>query len=534
MPQVPEFSDSRRLLGPSRWLDLPGVVLEGQVSAERAAEMATAWHAIVVRLASALGWPTPVLAVQRHEDHLVLAFTAPGDRLLTATEVNEWAWEAAGRKLGLPADGPRLSPGDLSRDEAAAVVQLVVIARLEQMHPSSDLAVRARPGQHVALVTGSNGKTTTTRLIAAMTTAHGWRSGWNCTDGVFIEGVAVEQGDWSGPAGAQRVVADPAVEAAVLETARGGILRRGLGVLGADVAVVTNVEADHFGEYGVRSLADLARVKLVIAKGLGSDGVLVLNADDETLRAAPLPEAASVRWFSATRAAPGMKVSAWREDDHLWLDDSRGRHNLGDLRAMRLTVGGSATYNIANILAAALVASSLGVPAGTIAQVVAHFGARPEDNPGRLSHFRLEGFEILLDYAHNPTGLTGLLAVARRLAPQRMLLLLGQAGNREDDALAALAEAAWSGRPDRIVLKELEGYRRGREQGEVPALLGTELVRLGASPDQLTTVFDEVEAVETALEWAQPGDLLVLPVHGLEARGEVLARLAARGARSAT
>lgn len=500
------------------------------MAAERAAEMASGWRAIVWRLVSALGWPTPVIAVQRHDRHLVLAFTAPGDRLLTATEVNEWAWEAAGRELGFLADAPRLSPGDLSRDEAAAVVQLQVLARLEQLHPSSDLAVRASPAQHVALVTGSNGKTTTTRLIAAMTTAHGWRSGWNCTDGVFIEGVGVEQGDWSGPAGAQRVVADPVVEAAVLETARGGILRRGLGVLDADVAVVTNVEADHFGEYGVRSLADLALVKLVTAKGLGTNGVLVLNADDDILRAAPLPDAVPVRWFSASGAAREVVLGAWRDGDHLWLSENGLPHDLGDLRTMPLTVGGSATYNIANIVAAALAASSLGVPARTIAQVVARFGSRPEDNAGRLSHFRLEGFEILLDYAHNPTGLTGLLAVARRLAPKRLLLLLGQAGNREDDALAALAEAAWNARPDRIVLKELEGYRRGREQGEVPALLGEELLRLGASAEQLVTVLDEVEAVEAALEWAQPGDLLVLPVHGLEARGEVLAGLAARGA----
>jgi UDP-N-acetylmuramyl tripeptide synthase len=530
--EAPAFSDSRRLLGPSRWLDAPGAVLEGHVAAEHAAAMAAAWRVIVTRLVAALGWPAPVLAVQQHAGHLVLAFTAPGDRLLTATEVNEWAWEAAGRELGLGNAPPRLSPGDLPRNEAEAVAQLAALTEIERRSPSSELAVHAGAAQHVALVTGSNGKTTTTRLIAAMTTANGWRSGWNCTDGVFIEGAAVEQGDWSGPAGAQRVVGDPAVEAAVLETARGGMLRRGLGVLGADVAVVTNVEADHFGEYGVHSLADLALVKLVVAKGLRPHGVLVLNADDDTLRAAPLPDGVRVRWFSATGAARGVTVSAWREGEQLWLDDETGRHDLGPLVTMPLTADGSATYNIANILAAAMAASVLGVPAETIAEVVAQFGSRPEDNAGRLSRFRLDGFEILLDYAHNPTGLTGLLAVARSLHPKRLLLLLGQAGNREDDALAALATAAWSGRPDRIVLKELEGYRRGRERGEVPALLGEELRRLGAAPEQLVTVLDEVEAVEAALAWARPGDLLVLPVHGLEARGEVLARLAARGAAS--
>jgi UDP-N-acetylmuramyl tripeptide synthase len=463
----------------------------------------------------------------------VLAFSAPGDQLLTATEVNEWAWGRAVREAGLATEPPLLAPGDLPWGESAALRQLAVLAGLERAAPTSELAVRPQHGQRVALVTGSNGKTTTTRLIAAMTAAEGWTTGWNCTDGVFIDGIAVEAGDWSGPGGAQRVIGAPGVEAAVLETARGGMLRRGLGVIDADVAVVTNVEADHFGEYGVASLADLAAVKVVVAKGLRECGVLILNADDEELRRVVLPSAGRVQWFSPTgaaRSAPGLAIAAWRDGDRLWLEGGDGRHDLGDLRAMPITVAGAATYNIANALAAAAAAHALGVRAGTIAGVLARFGRDPADNPGRLSHFRLHGADMLLDYAHNPTGLTGLLAVARSMRPTRLLLLLGQAGNRQDDALAELAAAAWSAKPDRIILKELEGYRRGRESGEVPALLQHELLRLGAPPERLVTVLDEVDAVEAALAWAESGDLLVLPVHGLEAREQVLAILHARGA----
>ncbi len=508
-------------------------MLEGHAEPDDAPALAEAWETIVLRLGAALGWPAPTCTMVHHDGHLVLAFSAPGDQLLTATELNEWAWGRAVREAGLPADPPLYAPGDLPWDEGAALQQLSLLAALEQRAPSSDLPVRPAPGQRVALVTGSNGKTTTTRLIAAMTTAHGWTSGWNCTDGVFIAGTALETGDWSGPGGAQRVIGAPGVEAAVLETARGGMLRRGLGVLGTDVAVVTNVEADHFGEYGVRSLADLAAVKVVVAKGLREGGVLVLNADDEELRRVAVPGSVTVRWFSPSgvaRPAPGLVVSAGRDGDRLWLEDAQRRHDLGDVRTMPLTASGSATYNIANALAAALAALALGVPAATIAEVLARFGKHPEDNPGRLSHFRLHGADLLLDYAHNPTGLTGLLAVARSMRPARLLLLLGQAGNRQDDALAALAAAAWSARPDRIILKELEGYRRGREPGEVPVLLHRELVQLGAPPERLVTVLDEVAAVDAALAWAAPGDLLVLPVHGLEARAAVLAMLDARGA----
>ncbi|MEO5799685.1 MAG: Mur ligase family protein [Gemmatimonadales bacterium] len=528
---TPQFSDSRRLFGPSLWLDLPGVVLEGTAPSDAAATIASAWEHAVRRLASALGWPAPHVVAEHRGGDLMLAFTAPGDRLLTATEVNEWAWEDAVRRAGFVAPPALLSPGDLPRDEDGAIAQLAAMASAEVLAPTNDLAIVAHGDRHVALVTGSNGKTTTTRLIAAMMTAHGWRTGWCCTDGVFIAGEAVEVGDWSGPAGAQRVIADPAVQGAVLETARGGILRRGLGVLGVDVAVVTNIEADHFGEYGIRSLADLATVKLVAAKGLRLDGVLVLNADDATLRESALPTSHAAVWFSPSGTAVATvshPVAAWRDGDRLLLDDPAGRHDLGDIRAMPLTVSGSADYNIANALAAALAASRLGVAPATIAQVLATFGGRPEDNAGRLGHYRFDGVEVFLDYAHNPTGLAGLLAVARSRAPERLLLLLGQAGNRGDDAIAALVRAAWDARPDRIIIKELEGYRRGREVGEVPALIHDELRRLGAPEEQLVTVLDEVDAVAEALRWARPGDLLVLPVHGLEARARVIELLEAR------
>ncbi len=522
-----EWTDSRRLFGPTPWLDGPGVVLEGHAPAERAAELAAIWRATVQRIMQALHWPDPVLEVRQRGGHLILAFSAPRSVLLTATELNEWAWQAAVRATGLDADAPpALSPGDLPRDETDAVKQLRVLAELEALAPTSDIAMPVPAGKRAVMVTGSNGKTTTTRLIAAMATAEGWRTGWNCTDGVFIAGAAVEQGDWSGPAGAQRVVNDAMVEAAVLETARGGILRRGLGVHGVDVAVVTNIEADHFGEYGVHSLEDLADAKLVVAKGLHHDGVLVLNADDSTLLAAELPPGVRTVWFSATGKAGAL---AYREGELLILDDRDGRHILGSVIDLPLTARGTARYNVANVLAASLAARELGVSVAVIRGVLASFGARAEDNAGRLMRFEFDGVRVLVDYAHNPSGLTGLLEVARGLTSQRLLLLLGQAGNRSDAALADLAEAAWSGKPDRIILKELEEYRRGREVGEVPALLARHLVALGASPEILEVVLGEVAAVEAALAWARPGDVLVLPVHDLSARAEVLEILRRRG-----
>ncbi len=155
-----------------------------------------------------------------------------------------------------------------------------------------------------AIVTGSNGKTTTVRLLAACVRAHGWRDGYNCTDGLFIEGEQIEGGDYSGPVGTRTVLRDPRVEAAILETARGGILRRGLAAERAQVAVITNISSDHFGEYGVHDLAGLADVKLVVASVVDDDGLLVLNADDPILLARAEELDCPIGWFSRDYHAP--------------------------------------------------------------------------------------------------------------------------------------------------------------------------------------------------------------------------------------
>jgi UDP-N-acetylmuramyl tripeptide synthase len=158
--------------------------------------------------------------------------------------------------------------------------------------------------------------------------------------------------------------------------------------------------------------------------------------------------------------------------------------------------------------------------------VLARFGALNSDNPGRLQRWRREGVEVLLDYAHNPDGLQGLLTMARALAPKgRLGLLLGQAGNREDEAIRALARTAAHAAPERVVLKDLPGFLRGRAPGEIPALLLEELRRAGVDEARLQVVLSETEAARSLLAWAQAGDVLVLPVHGMEAREQLVAWL---------
>ncbi len=383
------------------------------------------------------------------------------------------------------------------------------------------------------LVTGSNGKTTTVRLLAAITRAHGWRTAHSCTDGVFFNGAALEAGDFSGPVGGRTAMRHPRAQAAVLETARGGMLRRGLALCHADAAVVTNISADHFGEYGVHDLDDLAEAKLTVARAIHRDGLLVLNADDPVLVRQAQSLACPLGWFSLDfdkqrlvghRAGGGASCGV--RDGRLLLSEGEVEHDLGAVDAMPLSLRGRATYNVANIAAAALAAKSLGVPSQVIATVLARFGSDQGDNPGRLQHWRFGAMDVYLDYAHNPDGLRGLVqAVGADQRSGRLAILLGHAGNREDADLRAVAATAAASRPELVVLKDIADFERGRAPGEIAAIMRATLLGAGIDDACIRDCGDETEAARQPLAWARDGDLVVLPVHGAAARTSVVALL---------
>ncbi|MEO6263991.1 MAG: Mur ligase family protein, partial [Luteimonas sp.] len=378
-----------------------------------------------------------------------------------------------------------------------------------------------------------NGKTTTVRLLAAMTRAQGWHTAHSCTDGVFFDGEPLESGDFSGPTGTRTALRQPRAQAAILEIARGGLLRRGLAICRAHVAVVTNISADHFGEYGIHDLDDLTAVKLSVAQAIGADALLVLNADDPVLVRRSQALSCPTGWFAldfdlASLAAHRERGGATCgvRAGRLLLSGDGAVQDLGEIATMPLTLSARAAYNIANIAAAALAAPALGIASETIARVLSRFGAAPADNPGRLQHWRFGGLQVYVDYAHNPEGLHGLLqATGARGRKGRLAIILGHAGNREDDDLRAVAAAAAAFAPELVVLKDIGGYERGRADGEVAAIMQAQLRAAGLPADAIETQLDEVAAARRPLEWARDGDLVVLPVHELAARAEVVALL---------
>jgi UDP-N-acetylmuramyl tripeptide synthase len=382
------------------------------------------------------------------------------------------------------------------------------------------------------------------RLVAACLRASGRLDGHCCTDGVFVGGELAEAGDYAGPAGTRRVLRDARVEAAVLETARGGLLRRGLAVDRADVAVVTNLSNDHFGEYGIDDLDALADAKLTVAWLVATGGrPLVLNADDPTLqRKAPtLPARFGVMpklaWFALDDEHPqlvrhrseGGTTCGVRAGRLRLVLEGRDAHDLGEITAMPITVDGSARYNVANLAAAALAAVALGVPTETLRHVFTAFGGAATDNVGRLMRFERAGATVLVDYAHNPDGLRGVLGVARSLRDRsggRLITLLGHAGNRRDQDIAEVATVTAAFAPDLVVVKEDEDHLRGRAAGEVPEILRRALLDAGMSQAAVCVHASELAAVRHALDVARPRDVVALLVHSSKARAAVLSMLA--------
>jgi UDP-N-acetylmuramyl tripeptide synthase len=542
--------DSRRLTGPGLLLDRPGAVLELRLGGQDPDRAIAAWESAARRLLRDAGWADEQLSTRRFPGGVSLALTAPVDGLYAATELNELAWEAAAAELG---EGPPLDyaaglvslQGAIAAESNPALVALRTAGRTrgvtflsgeEQVSAGSGAGVLVWPESSlpdpgavdwsrvydvpIALVTGSNGKTTVVRLLAAMIRASGQVPGYTSTDGVIVGTAVIEEGDFSGPSGARMVLRRPEVEIAVLETARGGLLRRGLAVERADAAVITNIAEDHLGEFGIESLAELADTKLLVAKALGNRGTLVLNADDPMLVERSPAVQAAITWFSLEPRSPLIAAHAQAggtavvaEDGQILLVQGKRREAIAAVADVPITFRGTAQHNVANALAAVGVGVALGLEPEVMAGALRKFGHDPADNAGRATLLEVGGIQILLDYAHNPHGMSALVGLAQKLPAKRRLVMVGQAGDRSDEAIRELARAVWSLRPDHVVVKDMDEFLRGRAVGEVPALLADEFSRLGLPEQAVTRAGPDITGVRKSLEWARPGDLLVLAVH---------------------
>jgi cyanophycin synthetase len=387
----------------------------------------------------------------------------------------------------------------------------------------------------VIAVTGTNGKTSTVRLLAHIARTAGKVVAYSSTDGVYLNERLVERGDYSGFGGAAKAMSQPGVEMAVLETARGGILLRGIGALHNDVAVVTNVSADHLDLQGIRTLDQLAEVKATITRITRPNGWDVLNADDPRVLA--MRKGARGRpWLTsldhdhpALRQVLGDGGRGLTVIDRRMAVVERGRdpRPLVALEVVPITLAGISSHNVQNAMGAAAAALGIGLPEEAVVHGLRTFVLDAETNPGRLNLFELNGRVVVVDYAHNEAGMKGLVETCRGLCPMDagVWIAFGTAGDRSDEILHALGYAAARG-ADHVAVAELLHYLRGRDRKDLVDRLVAGCVDGGAN--RVPVYVNEVRALGAILRRAERRD--VVAVTALAQRVEVFAYLVAKGA----
>jgi cyanophycin synthetase len=414
-----------------------------------------------------------------------------------------------------------------------------------------------RPTVPVVAITGTNGKTTTSRMLGHIARRAGLSVGWSSTDGVYINGELVEPGDYSGPSGAGRVLSYPEIQLAVTETARGGILRRGVGVAFNDVSVVTNISADHLGLGGIDTLDQLAEVKSVITRITKPTGWCVLNADDPRTFAMRLGTKASVWVFTRDPDSPngravidaGGRVTTVLDGWIAVLRSGRDPMPVIEVADVPMTLAGLSRVNVENALAATSAALAAGFTPDEVADGLRTF--TPADNPGRMNIWTLpliggaesldpkgqvptmpaptnpETASVVIDLAHNEAGLAALLEILNGLRPAgaRLLLGVGTAGDRGDDVFVRLGEMAGVG-ADLVAIVQKQDYLRGRSTEQVARLIREGLAHAGVAdaPD----FAGEVDGCAWLVAQAQPGDVIGIMAH--EQRDELDHWLTERGA----
>jgi cyanophycin synthetase len=561
-----QLLDARRLTGPNHLSRSPQVVVELAFDPREAGGLDAAidpYASELARMRTALGLTGPLrLNIHAHLGGAVVGYEAPLDIMLACTEISEWAATSAcelrAKRSALPLEPRRTELQEiLARDRCPRFLALQAEAKRRDVPFFwDDDAVSIGAGSRsecwsradlpedvsrvpwdllgaipIALVTGTNGKTTSTRLVARIVREAGLRVGSTSSDEIAVGPLVIDTGDWTGPAAARVVLRRKDVDVAVLETARGGILRRGLAMDWCDAALITNVSDDHVGGYGIDDLDGMTRVKAVVTEAVRPSGTVVLNAHDAKLVAlagtirARVPAPKVVFFADLDRDDPAARavVASHRAQGETCVIAEGGEIRVASgsearaivrIDAVPITFGGVASYNVENALAATAMARALGIADDAIVRGLCGF--QTSDNPRRGELVERNGVRVLLDFGHNPDGIRAvmkLVAALRGDKPGRLTVIAGAAGDRSEHDVEEVSRTIAEAKPDRVLLRDLRAYLRGRAPGEVPAMFQRALAARGFGDDAVATFDSEVLALGSAFATAKPGDFIVLLVH---------------------
>jgi len=539
------YLDARRLTGPNVLWDKAGSILDVSCTSDEADRLIPFCESRIRVMLDAIGWGRESICHTRLAGGASIAFSGPIDALYAASAINEWVWACCDAEFSdaVPPDfegsviaikaaiAEEINPPLLALEQAAiehgvsflwddddVSVGLGTGSATWPFRDLPDPSTMDWSGFHdvpTGIVTGTNGKTTTVRIAKQILQTAGRNVGLSCTDWVSVNDRIIDRDDWSGPGGARMVLRQEDVDVAVLETARGGLLRRGLGVNSADVSLITNIAEDHLGDFGSQNLDELLNIKWVISHAVAASGVLILNADDAHLVGKSREFTGKIIWFSldpdnpviAGHTANGGLAFAYSACNLVRLEGS-DREIICAASDVPITLEGAAVHNIANVLGAAALTEQLGMSLADIRKGLATMSQ--DANPGRSNLYPVQGFKVLVDFAHNPEAMQALFAMARAIPAKRRVLCFAQAGDRTDAQIRELARSAWSIGLELACLSELEKYRRGREEGEVFGIIRDELLKCGARDEQIQYFMEESESFDAALAWAEEGDLVVI------------------------
>jgi cyanophycin synthetase len=458
----------------------------------------------------------------------------------TSTDVTDYVHpnniflaERIARIIGLDICGIDIMASDLSTplEENGGAVLEVNAAPGFRMHidPSEGLARNVAepvidmlypPGSSARIpiiaISGTNGKTTTTRLTAHLVKNMGHKVGFTTSEGVYIQNQMMVKGDCTGPVSAEFVLKDPTVDFAVLECARGGILRAGLGFHKCDIGIVTNISADHLGLNGIETIEQLARVKAVVVKSVMKDGYAILNADDNLVYSMKKDLDCHIALFSMSSNSKRIKehcdkngIAAIYDEASDWIYIQKGAWKIQIEKAHQipLTQGGKALFNVLNIMPAVLAGYLRGFTVVDIRQALGTFIPNPAQTPGRMNLFQFKNFQVLADYAHNPAGFAVLKQYVDKTIASKKIGLIAGTGDRRDDDIRELGVIAAS-MFDEIIIRQ-DKHLRGRSEIEIVDLLKEGIFSIKKDM-KVTVILKELEAIDYAIEHATKDCFIVV------------------------
>ena len=553
------IDDCRRLTGPSLVWDKTGAILDVLIEGRDMDDVLACWYHQINSLLTAVSWSEPDLTHRRYENGFNLLLAAPIDQLYSATTILETAWYfCCCEVLGKPVDSQeqlvQAARESMKSEQFPKLIQLLQAAKdqcvdfliddelisvghgegsiqwsVDNLPEPDQVDWAAVHDVPVALVTGTNGKSTSVRILDEIARAAGRVSGVTSTDFVRVGDDVLDRGDYSGPGGARLLLRDKRLQVAFLEVARGGILRRGLPLQRARAALITNVSSDHLGEYGVNTLEALIETKFAVSQTLIDEAVLVVNADDDGIvdYMSRHPRK-NVCWFSLDKSSTKIQQQfdssgrcSFADEGELYYFDGNKTSLICSIDSIPMTMGGAALHNVRNALGAAGVSIAMGFTIDNIRQGLHEFQSDASDNPGRLNIFELKnGARVIVDFAHNAHSVQAVTDTVKRIPANSRWVMCGSAGDRSDADIRDIAKGVCSMHPDHVVIVEVGNYLRGRKLGEVGEIMKQACLDSGLNEGQIKITGSPLAGVSFTLSEMSGQDLGLFLV--LDERDEII------------